>query len=47
MDKTEYTSISKSEEGWKEVKKKVGSLIDDDRRRKKKTTSDFGSLQTK
>ena len=29
-DKTEYTSISKSEEGWKEVKK-VGSLIDDDK----------------
>ena len=29
-DKTEYTSISKSREGWKEVKK-VGSLIDDDR----------------
>ena len=29
-DKTEYTSISKSEEGWKGVKK-VGSLIDDDK----------------
>ena len=28
--KTEYTSISKSEEGWKEVKK-VGSLIDDEK----------------
>ena len=27
-DKTEYTTISKSEEGWKEVKK-LGSLIDD------------------
>ena len=30
MDKTEYTSISKSEEGWKGVKK-GGSLIDDDK----------------
>ena len=29
-DKTEYTSISKREEGWKEVKK-VGSLIDDNK----------------
>ena len=29
-DKTEYTSISKSKEGWKEVKK-VRSLIDDDK----------------
>ena len=30
MDKTEYKSISESEEGWKEVKI-VGSLIDDDK----------------
>ena len=30
MEKIEYTSISKSEEGCKEVKK-VGSLIDDDK----------------
>ena len=30
MDKTDFTSISESEEGWKEVKK-VRSLIDDDK----------------
>ncbi|RUS81468.1 hypothetical protein EGW08_010766 [Elysia chlorotica] len=45
-DKTEYTSLSKSEEGWKEVKK-VGSLIDDDKdveRRKQLATAALNKL---
>ena len=44
----EYKSISKSEEGWKEVKK-VGSLIDDDKdveRRKQLATVALYNLIT-